>query len=167
MNRRIAAFLGWLVAAGVATTIGLLAVSLLTDNLTSRSMAPLSGDAVARALASSTAHPDRAASTAAPTDPISAAPAPIDSPETPPSPFADPGVTRSLSSPGGTAIARCTGNTAFLVSWSPAQGYGVEDYVRGPAASTLIQFDGEDEAVTLTVACPAGEPVVAVVVTDD
>lgn len=125
-------------------------------------MTPLSKEAVARALASSTSAPAPADSI--PEDAIQRKAAPEESPDPP----SRPGVeTRSLSSPGGTVIAQCTGTVAFLVSWSPGQGYGVEEQVRGPAASTLIQFDGEDQAVTVTVACPGGEPVAAVVVTDD
>jgi hypothetical protein len=37
-------------------------------------------------------------------------------------------------------VARCTGTTAYLVSWSPAQGYRVAHVERGPAAEVEVVF---------------------------
>ncbi len=151
-------FIGWLVAVTIATAIGLAAVSLLTGDLTDRSPTPLSRDAVSAALASSTE---------APKDP---APTPLTQPTK--ATTTDHTTTRTISSPGGTIIARCTAATAYLVAWTPAQGFGVDKYARGPAESVLVQFDGndeefEDQEITMTVTCPAGEPVAAVIKLDD
>ena len=155
MKWHIISFIGWLVAVTAATAIGLAAVSLLTANFTGRTTTPLSHDAVASALAASPKATNR----------------PVDVP--PPTPTATkPTTTRSINSSGGTIIARCTATTAYLVAWTPAQGFSVEKHARGPAESVLVQFDGndeefEDQEITMTVTCPAGEPVAAVIKLDD
>jgi serine/threonine-protein kinase len=85
---------------------------------------------------------------------------------------ADIGKAHSLGSPGGTLIARCDRANAYLVSWSPAQGREVEDHLRGPARSTMVTFEGDndsndDRQVTVTVTCRSGQPVAARVPTDE
>jgi len=155
MRRQALGFLGWLSATLIATAVGLGAVSLLSEGLTSDAMTPLSSDAVAKALAS--AGPG--------------APTPTSGPS-PGTPSATTGPSRSLSSPGGTVIARCEGDLAYLMSWSPAQGWSVDEQHRGPASSTMIQFEGDtdrndDLEVTLTVTCRSGSPVSAVATAKD
>lgn len=70
-------------------------------------------------------------------------------------------MTRALTSSGGSAIARCTGGTAYLVSWSPAQGYEVDEYERGPDDRARVKFESEsdDRKVRITVTCRNGVPV--------
>ncbi len=155
MRRQALGFLGWLCATLIATAVGIGAVSLLSEGLTSDAMTPLSSDAVAKALAS--AGPG--------------APTPTSGPS-PGAPTATTGPSRSLSSPGGTVIARCEGDLAYLMSWSPAQGWSVDEQQRGPASSTMIQFEGDtdrndDLEVTLTVTCRSGSPVSAVATAKD
>lgn len=151
MRRHVLGFMGWLCATLVATGVGLGAVSLLSESLTSDAMTPLSGDAVTKALAVSS---------------------PSASPSATPTPRHTVGPSRSLSSPGGTVIARCEGDLAYLMSWSPAQGWSVEEQARGPARSTMIKFEGDtdrndDLEVTLTVTCRSGAPVASVTTTSD
>lgn len=155
MRRQALGFFGWLCATLIATAVGIGAVSLLSEGLTSDSMTPLSGDAVTKALA-----------TAAP-----AAPPPTSTPS-PDTSTVPTGPSQSLSSPGGTVIARCEGDLAYLVSWSPAQGWSVDEHQRGPATSTMIQFEGDTDSnddleVTLTVTCRSGSPVSAVATAKD
>lgn len=159
MKWHIISFIGWLVAVTVASAIGLAAVSLLTENFTGKTTTSLSHDAVASALAASPKTTKR----------------PIDVPPPTPTqtdPQSTPAHTRTISSSGGTIIARCTGATAYLVAWTPAQGFSVDKHARGPAESVLVQFDGndnefEDQEITITATCPAGEPVAAVIRLDD
>lgn len=142
-----------MVAAVLATGIGLAAISLLSGGLTDRASSPLGDDVV-----------------------------PHDARSTPhgASPGRDGGAatvghrhwTRSFDSAGGTVIARCTKQGSYLVSWSPARGWSVDEHKRGPARSTMVKFEGEDDdlddrEITVTVTCRSGRPVAAVVPSDD
>jgi hypothetical protein len=69
-----------------------------------------------------------------------------------------------LTSPGGTVLAQCRQAGAYLVSWSPVQGYEASSVARGPAAQARVVFESGAETVTITVTCPdgtAGVPVAA------
>lgn len=63
-----------------------------------------------------------------------------------------------LTSPGGTLVASCAGARAYLVSWSPQQGFGSSDVVRGPATQAQVTFTGGQLTVTMVVSCDAGAP---------
>lgn len=172
VQQRVGVVLGWLLGAIIATGVGLGAVLLLSQGLTSGESTPLSREAVSSALADATANPSAqtptpgsSASPTAPPEPTSSRPPSTRTPTAAP-------VTRSVSSRGGSAIARCSGTAAYLVSWTPAQGWEVEDHLRGPADSVLVIFDGDDDVVddltvTITVTCQAGAPVAAIVTSDD
>ena len=62
-----------------------------------------------------------------------------------------------LTSPGGTVLAECRAAGAYLVSWSPAQGYEASDVTRGPAATARVVFESAAKSVTMTVILP-GRP---------
>jgi serine/threonine-protein kinase len=147
--------LGWLLIVVTASAVGLMTVSLFSGGLTSTSTTPLSNDAVSEALASVTSSGGGEA------------------PTTPVKPQLDEiGKAHSLGSPGGTLIAGCDGANTYLFSWSPAQGWEVDDYLRGPARSTMVTFEGDDDSnddrqVTVTVTCRSGQPVAASVPTDE
>lgn len=153
MGQRWLAVLGWVVAAIAATAVGLLAIALLSRGFTDGSVAPVTSAEVDRGLAATTTPeptPTGPATTPPPTTPTTGSPGP-----TP--------VTRVFGSRGGTVVARCTGDRAYLVAWSPAQGWSVDDTHRGPATSVRVVFEGEDDAVddlvvTLTVRCGDGTP---------
>jgi hypothetical protein len=66
-----------------------------------------------------------------------------------------------LTSQGGTLVASCAGTRAYLVSWSPQQGFGSSDVVRGPAVNARVVFIGGQLTVTMIVTCNAGVPVAA------
>lgn len=158
MRKTLLAVLGWLLAAAIAATMGTLAVSLLGTGITGEQVHPLSEDAVARALAQSTPRP-------------SSSPSPTAGPRTTPSPSATSSRTaspsvegsrsqiRALGSRGGSVIARCTGSTVYLVSWTPRQGFEVDDYVRGPINTASVNFESETVDVVMSVGCRAGLPV--------
>jgi hypothetical protein len=63
-----------------------------------------------------------------------------------------------LTSAGGTIVASCAGARAYLVSWSPQQGFGSSGVVRGPATNARVTFTGAQLTVTMVVSCDAGAP---------
>jgi hypothetical protein len=56
-------------------------------------------------------------------------------------------------------VATCESVGAYLLSWSPAQGYWVDQFARGPAAVASVVFDADTRAVTMHVSCPGGTPI--------
>jgi hypothetical protein len=167
----------WLVGASAATGGSLLAVSALGQG-----MAPGGGDeqsvtTVNRALAKEAAEraaamprravspkaarggpPSRVARGKAQVPPARhGAPAPaVRHSAPPPSPGAAGGTV--LTSQGGTLVASCAGARAYVVSWSPQQGFGSTGVVRGPATSARVTFTSGQLTVTMVVSCDAGVP---------
>jgi hypothetical protein len=164
----------WLLGAGTATAGSLLAVSLLGQGIAARPGQQLTADAVNRALARE-AHDASEAATRTERPPVRTPPvtSPAASPAAPAptAPSANPAVPRAAVSPsagtvlrswGGTVLAECQPAGAYLVSWSPVQGYEATDVTRGPVATARVVFESDANSVTVTVACPhgaAGAPV--------
>jgi hypothetical protein len=148
---------GWLVAAVAATLAGLGAVRVIGEGLTGTAAATLTQEEVAEALAE----------TPSPAPPV-ASPSPTGSPVTPSAPTT--GAATPLTHSAGRVMARCDGGLVTLVSWSPAQGYRVTDYDRGPAEEAEVTFDrggkghGSGE-VELHIACRGGTA--AIISVDD
>ena len=92
-----------------------------------------------------------------------APPAPSAPPARSPSPAAgSPADGTVLTSRGGTVLAECRPAGAYLVSWSPVQGYEATDVTRGPVTTARVVFESDANSVTVTVSCPdgaAGAPV--------
>nr|WP_221373885.1 septum formation initiator [Actinoplanes polyasparticus] len=135
---------GWLAAALVATLAGLGGIRLVGDSLTGTRGGVVTEQDVARGLAAATPT----------TAPASSAP---------PRPSASPSSERPagavFSSAGGTVTVRCeAGDQAYLDSWSPAPGYLVHDYDRGPDDDVEVRFEGSDGRVELTFHCLDGAP---------
>jgi len=170
----------WLVGASAATVGSLLAVSMLGQGMTPGGGDEQSVTTVNRALAKEAA--ERAAAIPRRAVPPKAArgeppsrmarrtaslpharqrvPMPAAGRSAPPpSPGATGGTV--LTSQGGTLVASCAGARAYLVSWSPQQGFGSSDVVRGPAANARVVFVGGQLTVTMTVSCAAGVPTAA------
>ena len=63
-----------------------------------------------------------------------------------------------LVSAGGEVVASCQPAGAYLVSWSPQQGYEVGNVTRGPAATARVTFESHVNLVTMVVSCSAGVP---------
>lgn len=189
MHVRILAGVGaWLLGVGAATAGSLLAVSLLGQGIAESPGQQLTTAAVNRALAreareasqaaragsppaSSPAPSSRRTGPAAPrpaeTQPAggtaSATPAPSRAAA---SPSAQAGVGTVLTSPGGTVLAECRQAGAYLVSWSPVQGYEASSVARGPATQARVVFESGAETVTMTVTCPDGTAGVPVATSD-
>jgi len=67
-------------------------------------------------------------------------------------------VDQTLSTLGGTVVARCVGSTASLVSWDPLLGYTVTDVNPGPGTEVSIVLHAIVADVTVTVTCSSGIP---------
>jgi len=70
-----------------------------------------------------------------------------------------------LTSSGGTVVARCAAASAFLVSWSPQQGFQASSVARGPAITARVVFTTAASTVTMAVSCSGGVPAAATTVT--
>jgi len=174
----------WLLGVGTATAGSLLAVSLLGQGIAASPGQQLTADAVNQALAREAYDASAAATRTAPppvptppaTRPAATSPAASQAAPAPPAPSAPaaapaaapavPATTPSagtvLTSLGGSVLAECRPAGAYLVSWSPVQGYQADDVARGPAATARVVFESSANSVTVTVTCPdgaAGAPV--------
>jgi hypothetical protein len=158
----------WLLGASAATGGSLLAVSLLGQGIVAPAPSQqLTVAAVNRALASEAAEAPRASPIATPSP--SGTPSPVPPPRrinvrrprragraaAHPTPQATSAV---LASVGGTVVARCESTGAYLVSWSPQQGYEVVSVIRGPAAAAQAKFANSQRSVTMKVSCAGGVP---------
>ena len=158
-SRILLGIAAWLVGASMATVGSLLAVSALGQGMNPAAGEQVGVETVNRALAKESA--ERAAAmprrSASPSPSRTAPPAPAAhrSPS-PPSPPATGGTV--LTSQGGTLVATCAGTRAYVVSWSPQQGFGSTDVVRGPATNAQVTFTGGQLTVTMVVSCDAGVP---------
>ncbi|MGE5290661.1 MAG: hypothetical protein ACM3ML_26415 [Micromonosporaceae bacterium] len=132
------AVVGWLAAAAAATTVGVVAVAAVGTSVVGTPTQPISDQQVDRALARATQTPARP---------------PTTTPATTPG-----GITRSLTTRGGTVIARCLTGQATLLSWSPAQGYDTENVRAGPAPAATLTFEAEHTEIRVRIDCPAGIP---------
>ncbi len=146
----------WLLGVVAATGGSLAAVSLIGQSLAAPPTQQLTVSAVNHALASGGQDPERPAAQpsrgarhrhAAGTPSASAsASAPATSAGT------------LLSSPGGSVLAGCAESGAYLISWSPQQGYAADSVVRGPAATARVVFLAGSAGVRLTVTCAGQVP---------
>jgi hypothetical protein len=161
----------WLLGAATATAGSLLAISLLGQGITGNSSQLLTQDAVTRALASEAAEAPPSAAARDTGSPTASAP-----PRTAPSATASAtdvpatgqgadtiaaspsGDGTVLTSAGGEVVASCQAAGAYLISWSPLQGYEADDVNRGPAAAARVTFVSTTQRVTMVVSCSAGVP---------
>jgi hypothetical protein len=168
----------WLLGAGAATGGSLLAVSALGQGIGGISGQQLTVAAVDRALASEAdetdgpgaASPSVLSATrppvartprgrASPTVGSPAEGSPPPTPAPPAGPSTQPPDGAALTSQGGSVVASCAAAGAYLMSWSPQQGYEVGGVFRGPAATARVTFNSNANSVTMLVSCSAGVPV--------
>jgi hypothetical protein len=64
-----------------------------------------------------------------------------------------------LTTGGGNTAARCEQGGAYLVYWSPAQGFEANNVRRGPAPAASVTFTNSTDGFVLTVTCSSGVPV--------
>lgn len=144
-RRTVFAVAGWLVAAVAATVTGLAAVRVIGAGITGPVGEVVSEEAVSRSLA--------ATPPAAPV-PTTASAGPGGT-----SPTVAPTDGRVVSTPGGTVVARCVGEEVVLLSWAPAQGYGVKSVDQEPDDHVQVSFEGAAGEVEVELRCVAGRPV--------
>lgn len=142
MARRLIITAGWFAAAILAVLVGLVAVSVIGDGLTSPATRVISGEEAARQLAEEPAPPAPLPSG------LSAAPSPI--------------TTRHFTTRGGSVVATCDTGGAVIVSMAPAQGWSVHDRDTGPQDAAEGEFrdsgDGKNR-VEVEVRCDGPVPV--------
>ena len=168
VQTRLLIVVGWLLGMGTATGISLLAVSLLGQGIASAPSQQLTEAAVNRALASENSSQARSAPakprppTPSPRHTRKASPSPAPASQDGPARPARQGYPGAggtlLTSPGGSVVAGCGRDGAYLVSWSPQQGYEVTSVVRGPAYVAQATFRSSHDTVTMTVSCQDGMP---------
>ena len=164
----------WLVGASAATGGSLLAVSLLGQGMTPSAGEQQSVATVNRALGKEAAErtaasPRRAASPSVsrvvpPSRVARHTTSPRSRTASHAAPPTSPGIAGGtvLTSQGGTLVASCAGARAYLVSWSPQQGFGSSDVIRGPAVKAQVVFIGGQLTVTMVVSCYAKVPTATV-----
>ncbi|MBE3011265.1 septum formation initiator [Microbispora sp. NEAU-D428] len=159
MNSRLVfAVAGWLLAAALATGTGVAVLGLLGRPLTGQAERPMTAEEIRLALARDTPGPPFPAST-----PAGATPAGSSGGETP-----DAATGRRLVSTGaGSLIARCDGGLVRLQSWTPAQGFEVDDVDPGPDDRARVKFESDEGRLEIEVRCAGGVPVPRVTRHDD
>jgi hypothetical protein len=148
---------GWLGAAVLATGVTLAAVSSIGAGIFGSSAGPLDRQEIAAALSSLSP-----SASASPPHTATASP----SPEPTVSPGAtEPGGTDGdaaptvIASAGGTVVARCAGDGLVeVLSWSPAQGFRVDNAEHGPAREVELEFESSDDDIEVKVRCVDGVP---------
>ncbi|GAA0925644.1 hypothetical protein [Pseudonocardia zijingensis] len=132
------AVLAWAATAVAATLVGLSAVGAIGSGLLGPAQEPLTSAEVDAELAAARAAPP-------PLPPrTSATPEPVPG-----------GPNEVIGSPGGTVVARCTGDVVEIVSASPAQGYGLDD----EPEHARVRFEAEETEVEIRLSCRDGRPV--------
>ena len=171
MSARFLAGVGaWLLGAAAATGGSLLAVSALGQGLAPAPSQQLTVAAVNHALESEAAEATRSAPPVPPASPSATPLAPrhkksSPKPSVPPPTPAPQPVTTDLTSTGGSVVAGCQPAGAYLVSWSPAQGYEVARAIRGPAATAKVAFADSRRLITMTIVCRGGVSSASITVT--
>jgi hypothetical protein len=169
----------WLLGAGAATGGSLLAVSLIGQGMAGFATQPMAAAAVASAagtdsddLASATPLASATALASSPPGTANPAATPHGRPRASARPSAAEGESPSpqttatagsgagsvLTSQGGNVVASCQAAGAYLISWSPQQGYETGDVRRGPAAQASVTFESAANSVVMRVTCQDGAP---------
>jgi hypothetical protein len=151
----------WTVGAVASVAVSMLALTVI-GGAGGDVQPPAPRPALETGLTDAAGPVDATTPTPSPTGPASVAPsAPIDpaaSASTDPSASPSAGPPRQFTTSVGVLTARCTGQLAYLVSWSPAPGYRVYDVHRGPAALAEVSFVSATQRLEFGVRCVSGVP---------
>src|SRR5215469_1608660 len=168
MLRRVSAgAAAWTVGAAASVAVSMLALTVIGGvggDVQPPAPVPAMDNGLAGAASSDPDSPPPGGSASpSPTGPASASPADSTPPlpsTGPPSPNPTPGPPRQFTTSAGVLTAQCIGQLAYLVSWSPAPGYRVDDVRRGPAAQAQVTFENPTtrQEGSFGVQCVAGVP---------
>lgn len=172
--RTLGVTVGWIAAAVVAIGVGTAAVDALGNGIVDDTPDPLTTNEVAAALADQT--PSASASTAA--SPTPSSPAPPSTSVAPPPPATEPppepppeeppaGEQVVTSTEGGTVVSECADGLVTLLSYSPAQGFAVDQADAGPTDHASVRFEGGEVRVDVDVRCNGNTPVAEVETDND
>jgi hypothetical protein len=159
-RRVLASVAAWTVGAVAAAGVGLLALSLIGDGVSTKTGQPLTPDAVSREASAVPAPPTPSQSSEG-SSPSPAASSPGEAPSRDPASTdsaASRPIDRLFTTFGGTAIVRCTGTRAYLVSWSPSPGYRYDNVERGPGDRVRVRFRSDERKADLRATCVGGVP---------
>jgi len=144
-TRIVGVVLAWLLAAGAATLIGVVAVGAIGSGIVASPQQPLSAEEVDQRLA---APP--------PSDvPPAGEPTRTTRPSSPP-PSKKP-ATKSFTSRGGNVVVRCS--PFELVQTVPAQGFELDDVDERSDGGARVRFESDALRVEMHLSCRDGEPV--------
>jgi len=131
--RSLLAVVGWLVAAAVATAVGVVAVRAIGSGIAGDTVRPMSDRQVHAALASGSPRPAPSAA------------------------GGSGGTVTPVSTAGGDLTVRCVGDQATVLSWTPAQGYRADDIERGPSDDDAgLKFESENREIKVKLSCAHG-----------
>jgi hypothetical protein len=153
----------WVLGALTATTGSMIAVGALAHGLLSPQTQLLAGAPSSANLdAGDSVSPTPAASASIPPSP-SAGPVQPSPGFSPAGGAAPPSVAPTLlTSADGSVLAACQSGGAYLVYWSPDQGYTADHVTRGPAPVAKVTFSNTAGGVVMRVSCSSGTPVAQV-----
>jgi hypothetical protein len=156
----------WVLGAVTATAGSMIAVSQLAHGLLAAQAQQLGGTTVSADLdpGSSSADPSSAAPTARVSRPaVRVTPLAVPSAAASQPPADSPGGTLLVSA-DGSVMATCQPDGAYLLYWSPDQGFQVpaDDVHRGPAGVTSVFFRGQTGSLVMRVTCSGGTPIARV-----
>ncbi len=160
MSSRFLVGLGaWLLGAVTATTGSMIAVHELAHGLLVSQTQQLGAGTTAVGLVAGSASPSP--SPAAPSATASSNRRPVKRHTVRPSASSDAPTPAGtlLESGEGSVMADCVAGGAYLLYWSPNQGFWADDVARGPAGTASVTFRGPGAGVIMRVSCPAGVPV--------
>jgi hypothetical protein len=168
LRRGVVAVAGWLAAAFLATGVTLAAVTLIGSGIFGESTRTRSQAEVTQALAALRTAGASPSPSGTPSSPASSSPSGQPSNTTTPAePTSEPTssvatavspVRRVITSAGGTVLAECLGRHVTVISWTPAQGYRVDDVDMGARRDVEVRFEGEDTEVRVKIRCTNGRP---------
>ena len=134
----LAGFLAWGVGAAAASTLLVLGLSFVREQLSDRTAPRASTDQ------------------GTPHGPAAGSPSPS---ATVGSPTATPDSTeRRIGSPGGTVLVRCTGAGAQVVATDPAPGFRTIAVSPDPAPEVTVRFGSVEDLVQVSMRCLSGVP---------
>jgi hypothetical protein len=144
----------WVAGAVASITVSMLALSII--GVESAGALPAGPPPVAPGGSPATAVPLPAPVDSGPHPSASSPRGPATHPATGPS--SPVSVQRQFDTDFGVFSARCTGDLAYLLSWSPAPGFAAAGVQRGPAALVRVSFVGTARTITFRVRCVGGVP---------